>query len=223
MSTFFIAGLIVFLALALPGRAHAQAPGQWTGKYGISRITPKVDSGDVTAPALPGTKVDVGANTQPIVGIGYGLTDHLSLELVLGTPYTHKLSGAGAIQGTGVLATVKVLPPTLFIQYSPFKPDAVLRPYLGVGVTYVEFADEAGSAALTAISDIGGPTTRFSIADKWTGTVKAGLVWQCGGRWYLDLAYSKTALDTDVRYSSGQTQQLGLDPQSVSIGLGYRF
>ncbi len=182
-----------------------------------------MESGAVTAPALPGTKVDVGADTQPIVGIAYGLTDNLSVELDLGTPYSHKLYGAGAIQGTGWLGTVKVLPPTLFLQYSLFKPDARLRPYLGIGATYVVFEDESGSAALTALTNIGGPATRFTIKDKMAATAKAGLVWNVGARWYLDLTFTKTALKTDVRYSSGQTQALTLDPESVSLAIGHRF
>jgi hypothetical protein len=56
-----------------------------------------VDSGDVSAPALPGTKTDVGSDTKPRFAIGYMLTDNISAELDLGLPYKHELYGAGAI------------------------------------------------------------------------------------------------------------------------------
>lgn len=210
-------------AMAMASGASAQSAGQFTLKGGIGKITPKVDSGDVTAPALPGTKTDIGSETQPIFSVGYGLTDNVSVELELGLPLEHKIYGAGAIADTGQIASVKVSPPTLLVQYRFFKPDALFRPYAGLGVTYVYFSDETGSGRLTAISDIGGPPTTFSIENKLAATVQFGLVVNINARWFADLAYTRTRLKTKVRFSSGQTQDLSLDPESVSLGVGYKF
>ena len=86
-------------ALAAAGGASAQSAGQFTAKIGAGKITPKVDSGDVSAPALPGSKVAVGSDTEPVFIFAYGITDNISAELDLGLPYKHKLYGAGAIAG----------------------------------------------------------------------------------------------------------------------------
>lgn len=208
--------------VAAPG-ASAQAAKQWTFKAGLGKITPKVTSGDVSAPALPGTKGDVNADTKPIFAVAYGLTDNISIELDLGFPYKHEISGAGAIEGAGVLGTVKSLPPTLFVHYRFFKPDAKVRPYAGLGATYAYFASETGSGQMTALSDIGGTPTTFSIKNKLAATLQIGATFSINQRWFVDANISKTWLKTRVDFSSGQTQDMQLDPQAVTLALGYKF
>ncbi len=215
--------LAVIAGLTVAPDALAQAAGQWSVKAGAGHITPKVVSGDVTAPALPGTKADVSDDTQPVLAIGYSLSDNIVVELDLGLPFDHELSGAGAIEGTGVLGTVKALPPTLFVQYRFFSPSSTLRPYAGVGATYAYFADETGSGQLTAMSDIGGPPTTFKIKNKMAATVQAGLAFNINARWFADLCVSKTFLKTRVSFSSGQTQDMQLDPVAVFATIGYKF
>ncbi|MES2318989.1 MAG: OmpW family outer membrane protein [Pseudomonadota bacterium] len=207
---------------AAPG-ALAQAAGQWTVKAGVGKITPDVTSGDVSAPALPGSKADVGPDTQPILAFSYGLTDNVGVELDLGLPYKHEISGAGAIEGAGVLGTVKALPPTLFVHYRFMKPEAPVRPYAGLGATFAYFTDETGSGKMTALSDIGGSPTTFKIKNKLAATIQLGVAVNINKRWFVDANISKTFLKTKVTFSSGQTQDMQLDPQAVTLALGYKF
>lgn len=209
--------------LALVSSASAQSAGQLTLKAGLNQITPKIESGDLSAPALPGTKADVGPDTEPVFVIGYGVTDNISLELDLGLRYKHPLYGAGAVAGTGQLGTAKVLPPTLFAQYRFFNPDAPIRPYLGAGVTYAYFKDATGSGQLTALLNTGGPATTFEIKNKVAATFQAGVVLALNKRWYLDLAVAKTYLKTTVTFSTNQTQSIKFDPVAVGLGVGYRL
>lgn len=217
------AALAAAVALMASSGAMAQSKGQWTLKVGVGKITPKVESGDVSAPALPGTKADVGPDTQPILDIGYGLTDNVSLELALGLPYEHEISGAGAIEGVGVLGTVKSLPPTVFAYYRFLEPEARVRPYVGLGATFAYFTDETGSGKLTTLSDIGGPPTTFSIKNKVAATIQIGMIYNINARWFIDGNISKTFLKTKVDFSSGQTQDMTLNPQAVTLGVGYKF
>lgn len=212
------------LGVAASGAASAQSAGQWTAKLGINKITPHVESGDISAPALPGSKGDVDADTKPVFVFGYGLTDNITAELDLGLPYKHKLSGAGAVQGVGDIGTVEALPPTAFIQYRFFEPKATVRPFVGVGLTYAYFQKARGSGQLTAITNIGtGTATTFKVDNKFAGTVQAGVAYNINERWFADVVITKTWLKTAVHFSSGQYQSMTLDPQAVNIGIGYKF
>jgi len=215
--------LAIGAALTAPGAASAQSAGAWMIKVGINQIKPDVDSGDVSAPALPHTQADVGIDTEPILNLAYMIKDNISAELALGLPYKHDILGAGRIAGTGKLGSAEVLPPTAFIQYRFFNPQARLRPYVGLGLTYAYFQKETGSGQLTAVIDAGGPAATFSIDNKFAASFQIGATVAIDQRWYADAALVKTRLKTRVHYSPGQTQDIRLDPLAISFGIGYRF
>ena len=214
----------VAAALACASTASAQSAGQFTAAFGLNQLTPKVESGDISAPALPGTKADVDRDTQPVLVLTYGLTDNISLETALGTPYKHKLYGAGAIAGTGQLGTVEALPATLFAQYRFGAPTSLFRPYVGIGATYAYFMKERGSARMTAITNPGnGVPTTFSIDNKFTYTVQVGTAVNFSEKWFANVTVNKARLRTDVHFSTGQTQHMKLDPVAVILSVGYKF
>jgi outer membrane protein len=210
-------------ALALSGNASAQSAGQFTAKVGFGKISPKTESGDVSAPALPGTKVSVDSDTKPVLIFNYGVTDNFSTELALGVPYKHKLSGDGSIAGTGVLGTVQALPPSLFAQYRFFAPDAMVRPFVGAGATLAYFRKETGSGQLTSVLNTGGPATTFHIKNKVAPSIQAGVDININPRWFVDATVVKTYLKTTTSFSTGQTLDVKLDPVSVVLAVGYRF
>ncbi|WP_295750539.1 OmpW family outer membrane protein [Undibacterium sp.] len=215
--------LAVAAAMTVAASASAQSAGQWTVKAGLNVITPKVESGDLSAPALPHTKAAVGTDTEPVLIITYSLTDHIVLELPLGLPYEHNLYGAGAIEGTGMLGSSKVLPVTGLVQYRFLSPTATLRPYVGVGATYAVFTKTTGSAQLTALLDVGGPPATFKLDNKLGATLQAGVAVALNEKWFMDLSVTKTYLKTKATFSTGQTQDLKFDPLAVSFGVGYKF
>lgn len=216
--------LVAAAAVAAASGASAQSAGQWTVAVGANKITPHVESGDISAPALPGSKGDVSSDTQPVAVLTYGITDNISVETALGTPYKHKIYGDGAIAGTGQLGSVQALPPTVFLQYRFFQPSAMVRPFVGAGITYAYFMKETGSGKMTALTNPGSPTpTTFSIDNKLTGSLQAGLAVNINERWFASAAIIKTFLKTDVHFSTGQTQHMKLDPQAVMVAVGYKF
>jgi outer membrane protein len=210
-------------AMAVASGASAQSAGQWTAKVGAGRITPKVESGDVSAPALPGSKVAVSSDTEPVFIFAYGLTDNISAEIDLGVPYKHKLYGAGALEGTGQLGTVEALPPAAFLQYRFFEPTAMVRPFVGAGLSYAYFRKATGSGGLTALLNTGGPASTFKIDGKLAGALQAGVAFNFNERWFADLTVVKSWLKVENKYSTGQTLQVKLDPLGVMIAVGYKF
>lgn len=215
--------LVAAGALAVAGSAAAQAQGKWAVSVGATQITPHVESGAISAPALPNSLGDVGKDTEPVIVVNYGFTDNITGEFTFASPYKHTLYGAGAIAGTGELGTVEALPPTAFVQYRFFQPNAAFRPYVGLGVTYAYFYKETGSFRMTALTNPGGPATTFSIDNKWTVSGQIGAVWNFNEKWFLNAALVKTRLRTDVHFSTHQNQHMKLDPNSTVLTLGYKF
>jgi outer membrane protein len=216
--------LALAAAMTLAGAASAQqTAGTWLGTLGVNKITPKVKSGDVSAPALPGTETDVGSDTQPRFAIAYMVTDNISAELDLGLPYKHELEGAGSIAGTGKLATAEVLPPTAFIQYRFLPANSMFRPYVGLGLTRAMFQKERGSGQLTAVLNTGGPGATFKLDDKWAASYQIGGTVKINEKWFVDASVIKTKLKTTAHYSTGQVQNVRLDPLAVNISIGYAF
>jgi outer membrane protein len=215
----------LLLALVLIGAltaAHAQQAGHWSLKIGENLITPKVDSGDLSAPGPTGVKVDVGHAYAPIVSATRMLTDHVATELVLGLPYRHDILGRGSIAGIGKIGNLQQYPPTLFMQYRFMKPTAHVRPYLGLGLTYAYFRDARPSPTLVALL---GPTT-ISVDARWGLTPQLGLIVPFSERWFLDASLSKTFLKTTSTLTSSGIRRVidsHLDPVAVSLSIGYQF
>src|SRR5437868_7065072 len=115
MKTKFLLGAAATLLAS--GAAFAQAAGSVIVYAGAAQITPQVESGDLTAPSLAGTKVDVKKASSFVGGVTYFWTDNISIDLPIAAPFKHDVVGAGAIDGTGKLGTVKSLPMTLLAQY----------------------------------------------------------------------------------------------------------
>jgi outer membrane protein len=216
--------LVAAAALAVATGASAQSKGQFTVSVGANQLKPNVESGAISAPALPNSLGDISKDTQPVAVITYGITDNIAFETAVGTPYKHKLYGDGAIKGTGQLGTVKALPAIALLQYRFFQPDAVIRPYVGLGVTYAAFMKETGSFNMTALTNPGGGTpTTFSVDNKWTYSGQVGAQFNINEKWFANASYIKTRLRTDVHFSTGQHQHMKLDPDSFILSVGYKF
>ncbi len=215
---------LVALALVAGSAAQAQSAGTWMARVGATGIYPQVSSGDLSPPAWPNTQTDVSSDWSLGGGITYMITDNWSVDLPLALPFTHTLTGAGAIAGVGTIGTTKALPATLFAQYRFGDAKAAFRPYLGAGLTYAYFYDENATNTLNALSG-GTPSnpTTFSIESKFALSVQAGATYSFNERWFLDGVVGYTWLKNTTTLSTGQTQPMTLNPVSVAIAVGYKF
>jgi len=212
---------VTVAALAM-GASTALAQG-WSVKVGMNQLTPKVTSGNMTAPSIPNTKSDVSGNTQPIVAIGYQYNDNIAVELDLGTPYKHDILGAGAIQGVGKIGTVEALPPTIFGKYLLLDASSKFRPFAGLGLTYAAFQKETGSGQLTALTNPGGPGTTFKVDPAFGFALQAGAIYNFSDKWFADASVTKSFLKTTTKFSTGQTIEMKLDPVAIAVSVGYYF
>jgi outer membrane protein len=223
MKKMHFAALVATLATLASASVQAQSAGEWLIKGGVNKITPHVKSGDLSAPSLPGTKIDIKPATSVIATVTYMYTDNFSVEFYAGLPYEHDVVGAGAIEGVGKIGSVKQVSPTVFAQYRFNQASSQFRPYVGLGLTYAYFYGEKGSAVLTALTNPGGSPTRMSAEAAWGLSPQLGLTVDLGDRWFLDAAVLKTFLKNSNKLSTGQSIKTTLDPISTALSIGYRF
>jgi outer membrane protein len=204
--------------------AHAQTAGTWMLRGGVMNITPKVESGDLTASSLPGTHIDSDGDTRLAGGITYMLTQNWSLDVPLALPFTHNLTGSGAIQGVGKIGETKSLPMSLFGQYRFGEASAQFRPFVGAGLTYAKFYKERGTSTLTAITGgtASNPTT-LSLESRLAMSFQAGATVALNDRWFVEGTVVKTFLKTKGTLSTGQTIDVTLNPLTLAVGVGYKF
>ncbi len=209
--------------LCLAHTAFAQKAGTISVSAGITQLAPAVDSGNLSAPSLANTQVDVNSNTQLTGAVNYMITDNINVHLPLGFGFKHKISGAGAIAGVGTIAETKALPITLIGQYRFMDAAAQFRPYAGAGLTYAKFYKSSGTAVLTAITNPGGPATTVSFESKLAPTIQLGAAFNINEKWYVDASYTKTFLKTRGTLSTGQNIDVTLNPNGLTLQAGYKF
>lgn len=222
MKTKLLLGALATFLIA--GGACAQSAGSIVVYGGAAQITPQVESGDLTAPSLAGTKVDVKKASSFVGGITYYWTDNISIDLPIAVPFKHDVVGAGAIDGTGKLGTVKSLPITLLAQYRFGDANSTLRPFVGVGPTYGYFFKPKATATLSGITG-GTPSnpTTLSMKSRLGATLELGTAYNITKDWSASLSVTKTFIKTTGSLSTGQTIETTLDPVSIKFGVGYRF
>ena len=211
------------LLLTMSAAVVAQEAGTIMVKAGYAYFEPVVGSGNLSEPSTPDVKVNVEPAHTEIITATYMFTDNISAEFYGGIPLKHNMVAAGSLQGAGVIGTVKQLPPTLFGQYRFLDANAQFRPYLGLGLTYVHFESETGTAVLTAVTNPGGPGTTFSVKDAWGLTPQIGFTSSINKQWYIDVSVNKSLVKTTTTLSTGQFINTTLNPVVSQVSVGYRF
>jgi outer membrane protein len=215
--------LVATIALCGAGAAQAQVAGQVMVKLGWNKIMPKVRSDDLTAPSLPDSKIDIKSASALFFTATYMITDDISVEALGGLPYKHDIVGEGAVAGVGKIGSIHQISPTLLLQYRFLNAVDVFRPYVGVGPTFAKFYKSEGSAALTAVTNPGGPGTTIGGDTSWGVTGEVGMNYKIDKHWFLDAAILKTYIKTNSPLSTGQDISVKLNPVSVNASVGYTF
>ena len=215
--------LVAGAALCGAGAAHAQVAGDVMVQLGWDKIMPKVKSGDLSAPSLPGSKIDIKSASALFLTATYMVTNDISVEVLGGLPYKHDVVGAGSVSGLGKIGSVHQIAPTLLLQYRFLPADSPVRPYVGAGPTFAKFYDAKGSPVLTQVTNPGGPPTTISTESAWGGTLQAGANYKVDKHWFIDASILKTYISTKATLSTGQSASARLDPVAINASVGYTF
>lgn len=198
MKAKWLALIVAGAALAQPAMAE-EAPWQ----IRVRALRMQVDNGN--SPAVGGAKVEINDKTFPEIDIAYNLTRNISAELVLTYPQKHDV----LLQGNKIGA-IKHLPPALLLQYQ-FAPGATINPYIGGGINYTRFMSARLPAGITTDKGSFGPA------------LQVGADFEIAKNTYINLDFKHVRIDTDVKVAGAKLTTLKVDPNLISVGIGWRF
>ncbi|MFJ5445150.1 OmpW family protein [Methylobacillus methanolivorans] len=205
MSQQFFPLTMLFTSLLLPVAAAAdtEALSPWQARAGISLIAPKSNNGSI----LDNTAdVTLSNRVGPTVNIAYFITPHWAIDLLGGLAFKHQIDVNGSRAGEA-----KHLPPILSLQYH-FRPEATLRPYVGLGLNYTTFLDEK--------LDNG---AKLKLGDSWGPALQAGLDYALDNHWTIgaDIRYAR--INTKVKINGLDAGDVSINPIVYTLNVGYRF
>lgn len=215
MTIKFAAAALV-AALAAVGAAQAQdfkpkAKGDVVLNVRVTDVAPTGSDPITTlAGASTGLRAKASYDVMPTLGIAYFLSDHLAVDVTLGTT-NHTVRAKGPATDIKLKETW-VLPPVVALQYH-FAPQARVSPYVGAGVNYMLFYSGSDKNGFN-----------LKIDDGFGAALQAGVDIATRDRWTMNLDAKKIFFETDaVDRTNGLKSKVTLNPWVLSAGVGYRF
>jgi outer membrane protein len=216
--------------LAQSARADDGATPPNEFRVGMYAVFYDVSARDISGPYTPaGLNLTVKNFQTPYFAYERSLSPNFILELAAGWPPLTKTYGRGPATVGSVpyngqeIASARWLAPSLLINYKFFDETWALRPYIGVGATYVNFFDRDSTAAGDAVS--GGPT-RISLKSSIGPTGTAGLAYRVSPNWGLYASYSVARVRTDLTADTAgiyRFSHLSFQPGALVVSAGYSF
>lgn len=209
----------------------------------------------------PGTNAYVRDAQTLGLTYNYFFNRNVSLEFIGGIPPRLELVGEGKVvapflggipitdldaSANKPLVKVRSWNPALNLQYHFGGPGQMIRPYVGLGVSYNKFDDykinqnfandlmAAGRliGLITLNPNAANPTVDIDSSASWQPLATVGLTGEISEHWYGVFSVSYMPLDTDatvsVRDSTGKplatsTTTIDVNPVIGFLGVGYRF
>jgi outer membrane protein len=235
------AAMAIAAALAC-GNTWAQQAGDWQVGAGWMHFAPQDSSQPLvfTAPVpavLPGTGAGVSNADTLGLSLLYFVDSHWAVEGVIGIPPKFKLDGIGGLAPIGQLGEARQWSPTLLAKYYFLAGDARLRPFVGLGGTYVWYSSVNITPGLQGAlaQQIGAPvafsTTTGKIDSSFAPVFNVGAAWQFNPQWGVSFSVSYIPLKTTAKLTTrvlgvpvaASQASVKLDPIVTYLALTYKF
>jgi outer membrane protein len=217
--------LIIIASVTASQYAAAFEKGDLIFRGGLATVSPDESSSNIVLGGTDlGVNVSVDDNTQLGLNIAYFVTDKINIEVLAATPFKHDVNfGVSAPLGTGdQLGEVTHLPPTVTVNYYFNDPTSPFQSYVGAGLNYTIFFDEA----FTAANDAAG-LKDLSLSDSFGLAAQVGVDYMIDEKWFVNGSVRWIDIDTEASFNLNGTQgsvdSIEIDPWVYTIAVGYRF
>lgn len=193
----------IALILALGAcAATAQESPRWILRAGVHPIQPKPHHH---------SQLHVGDGAAVSFAATYMFNARWGVEALAALPIEHEAT----LPGSGNVATIKQIPPTLSLQYHFLDPNGRVRAYIGAGVNRTTFFDEH-TAGTWADADL-------RLGDSWGPAALAGLDFDIGRAWFVSIDARWFDIDTAARLNGASLGTIELDPYALGMTIGRRL
>ncbi|MFM0504820.1 OmpW/AlkL family protein [Paraburkholderia caffeinilytica] len=245
---------LALISGALCSNAMAQSAGSMVTSvggawldFGGSSATPLQSSSAAGNFTSPGTGGQIHNTATLELAFTYFITDNIALDLASGIPPKLKLYAQGAVAPFGPggpkldlgnlqpLATTRSWPPILFVKYFFGRPEAKVRPFVGVGVNYTWYSHtELNPTFSGALQQVAGPGGKVdtSLSSSWNPAFNVGASYNFSKNWYATASMTYLPLKTNATVNAvaanGETvlsnkTHIVANPWIAFVGIGYRF
>jgi outer membrane protein len=197
-----IAPALALIGLVAASAAQAQELPRWILRAGVHPVQPKPHNHE---------QLQVGDGAAISFAATYMLSRHWGIEALAALPVEHEI----VLKGSGTVARVRQLPPTLSLQYHFIDPNGRIRGYLGAGINHTSFFDESTRGVLLQ--------SELNLADSWGPAVQAGLDFDLVRRWFVNIDARWFDIDTAARLDGASLGTVEIDPYAVGMTIGRRL
>lgn len=204
--------LSIVLSLAGMQASLAKDSYDWIVRTRAIYVKPDVSSKVSTL----GGHVTASTDQVPEVDFTRFFTPNIAAELILATTQHNIALKGSALNETSSLGSVRLLPPTLTLQYHA-NPTGTFRPYAGAGLNYTFFYGAKTPAATNTT------ITSMKYQDHLGYALQLGFDYMIDKRIGINFDVKKIFLKTNVQVNNAYTAQVRLDPWLIGAGISYRF
>lgn len=197
-----VAPALALIAVVAASATHAQEQPTWILRAGVHPVQPKPHNHE---------QLQVGDGAAITFAATYMLSRHWGIEALAALPVEHEIN----LKASGTVARVRQLPPTLSLQYHFMDPNGRIRGYLGAGINHTSFFDERTSGSLQG--------SELHLADSWGPAMQAGLDFDVGRRWFVNIDARWFDIDTAARLNGASLGTVEIDPYAVGMTIGRRL
>ncbi|WP_114971476.1 OmpW/AlkL family protein [Rhodoferax ferrireducens] len=223
------------IALALTWGASGSALAQSTTlKLGGLWLDPRASTSTLSGPFTPvdALSLKFPSQTTLYLSAARDINEHWEAELALSAPTLDMtlvvlkpaaLSGSTAALDGAVVAKVRQVSPTLFVNYKLGDSSNPFRPFVGLGVNYTFFDNADSTGAYDSVN--GGPTS-LKLDDSLGLALQLGVTAKLGGPWSITGSWSTAQVKTKLTTNTlglQRTMDITFRPSVFIISAGYSF
>lgn len=189
---------LALVAATATTAAVAAPAGSWSVGVGAAYVDPKSN---------PGLELSVDEDVRPSVTFEYFPVKNVGIELLAAHPFKHDIEDID-----GKAGSVKLLPPTLSLQYH-FDNGGKVVPFIGAGVNYTTFFNERYYDS----------SEKLDLDDSWGAAGHVGVDFKLTDRDAVRLDARYIDLKTDVKLGEDNLGELDLSPWVYGVSFVKSF